>query len=449
MRRSFPFVWSALVLIACGDDPGPVGPDPDPVEHIAPEITAWLDANGVPFDGTSLTLPHDDLQFLKEIVGNARVVALGENTHGTRDFFEMKARILRFLVEEMGFDAFLIEATWPESNRMDRYVRTGQGDPTEYLTGLYFWTWRTESVLEMIQWMRSHNEAGGSVGFHGVDMQFPGMALDNVTRYVAAVDPAALPAVEARVECLALYANDHEGRFPTTRYSATDAAYRAECADSLEAQRVHMEASRAAYVAASSEDDFTLALQSLRVAVQYHVMAGQSYFRDEAMAENTLWWLDRLGPDSKVVLWAHNFHVSNRFGAQGFWLRDALGDQMVIMGFSHESGSFTAVTQAGSTFSGLGSHSLGPVLHGSYEDHLRTAAAPRFVLDLRNRDASSPATSWLGGPRRFRFIGCCYDASNPTRYWIESALSSEFDVMIHVRETRPTTVLAARYPAGF
>ncbi|MDH5590809.1 MAG: erythromycin esterase family protein [Gemmatimonadota bacterium] len=390
MRRSFPSVWSALVLasvalLACGEDPGPVGPDPDPVEHIAPEITAWLDANGVPFEGTSLTLPHDDLQFLKQVVGDARVVALGENTHGTRDFFEMKARILRFLVEELGFDAFLIEATWPESNRMDRYVRTGQGDPTEYLTGLYFWTWRTESVLEMIQWMRSHNEAGGSVGFHGFDMQFPGMALDNVTRYVAA----------------------------------------------------------------SSEDDFTLALRSLRVAFQYHVMAAESYFRDEAMAENTLWWLDRLGPDSKVVLWAHNYHVSDRFGAQGSWLRDALGDQMVIMGFSHESGSFTAVTQSGSTFSGLGSHSLGPVLHGSYEDHLRTAEAPRFVLDLRNRDASSPATSWLGGPRRFRFIGCCYDDAKPHQYWIESALSSEFDVMIHVRETRPTTVLAARYPAGF
>ena len=73
-------------------------------------------------------------------------MSLGENTHGTRDFFEMKARILRFLVEEMGFDAFAIEATWPESNRLDAYVRTGEGDPAELLSGLYFWTWNTESV---------------------------------------------------------------------------------------------------------------------------------------------------------------------------------------------------------------------------------------------------------------------------------------------------------------
>ena len=112
------------------------------------------------------------------------MVALGENTLGTRDFVEMKALILRFLVEEMEFDAFAIEATFPESERLDRYVRTGEGDSARLLTGLYFWTWRTESVLEMIEWMRSHNASGGDVGFYGFDMQFPGMAMWNVINCV-------------------------------------------------------------------------------------------------------------------------------------------------------------------------------------------------------------------------------------------------------------------------
>jgi len=80
----------------------------------------------------------DDLEPLRSLVGDARIVSLGEATHGTREFFLMKHRILRFLVERMGFTAFAIEATWPEANRLDRYVRTGDGDPAVLLSGLYF-----------------------------------------------------------------------------------------------------------------------------------------------------------------------------------------------------------------------------------------------------------------------------------------------------------------------
>ena len=112
---------------------------------VPPEVTAWIEANAHPFDGPHLSLPNEGLAFLRDIVGDARIVALGENTHGARDFFEMKARILRFLVEEMGFNTFAIEASWPESRRLDRYVRTGEGDPVKLLSGLYFWTWNTES----------------------------------------------------------------------------------------------------------------------------------------------------------------------------------------------------------------------------------------------------------------------------------------------------------------
>ncbi len=115
---------------ACDDDtaaPEVTPPDPEP-PPIPAEATAWIESNSASFDGSHLSLPHDDIEFLRDIVGDARIVSLGENTHGTRDFFEMKARILRFLVEEMDFDAFAIEATWPEANRIDRYVREGKGD---------------------------------------------------------------------------------------------------------------------------------------------------------------------------------------------------------------------------------------------------------------------------------------------------------------------------------
>ncbi len=447
MPRSTAFLLPFFLGACASESSTPVQPPPPP--SVPPEAVAWLRANAVQFSGTHLSLPHTDLAVLRGLIGDARVVALGENTHGTRDFFEMKARILRFLVEQMGFNAFLIEATWPESNRLDRYVRTGEGDSRTLLTGLYFWTWRTESVLEMIEWMRSHNAAGGGVGFYGFDMQYPGMALDNVIRYVADVDPARVPATRTRLDCLVRYANDAQGRFPTARYVDAGANFQRQCADSMRAEVTRMLASRATYVTASSVKEFELALQSLRVALQYHSMIVGEQSRDRSMAINTAWWVDHLGPHSKVVVWAHNFHVSTFPGAQGRWLRERFGNELVIVAFTHEFGDFMGVTQQGNTFTGLNRQTLDPVRTGSYEEYFGASSMPHFILDLRGRDLSSPATSWLLGPRWFRSIGCCFDPTRPDRYWAYVVLPEIFDAVIHIPQTRPTTILPAQYPTAF
>ena len=451
---------TALVLLsaACGRDtpaspPAPGSPSfpPAPTAEPTPaEIGAWLDANAHPFEGSHLSLPHDDLELLRDLVGDARVVALGENTHGARDFFEMKARILRFLVEEMGFDTFAIEATWPESLRLDRYVRTGEGDPAMLLSGLYFWTWNTESVLEMIEWMRDHNEAGGEVGFHGVDLKFPGMALHLVREYFGLVAPDRLDFISGKLDCLTRFANGPTGRFPRTRYDDETDAYRAECGASLEEARAVLVENREPYEAAGGADRYAIALQSLRVAYQYHLEVVGEQSRDESMAENTIWLGDRIGPDGRIVLWAHNFHVAAQPVAQGFHLREAFGDDLVIVGFTHEGGRFTALRliegpsgAVGNT--GLDSFDLEPPVEGSFEAYFAEAAAPRFVLDLR-RPLDEPASAWLSEARPFRRIGCCYDPARADSYWLDTPLPQWFDAIIHFESTRPTVVLPMRRP---
>ena len=154
---------AALSLPAgCAEDtgtapraPAPIAPSPPEPAGVPLDVGPWLDAHAKPFDGTHHSLPHDDIEFLRDVVGDARIVALGENTRGTRDFFELKARILRFLVEEMGFSTFAMQVNWAEARRLNRYVRTGEGDPERLLSGLYRWWWNTESVLAMIAWMRA------------------------------------------------------------------------------------------------------------------------------------------------------------------------------------------------------------------------------------------------------------------------------------------------------
>src|SRR5262249_15688993 len=132
-----------------------------------------------------------DLQPLERLVGNARIVSMGEATHGSREFFQLKHRMLEFLASRMGFTIFSIEANMPEAYRLNDYVVNGTGDPAALLRGMYFWTWDTEEVLDMIKWMRAFNESGkGAAQFTGFDMQAPTVAAENVRTFVAKYEPA-------------------------------------------------------------------------------------------------------------------------------------------------------------------------------------------------------------------------------------------------------------------
>jgi erythromycin esterase-like protein len=163
------------------------------------------------------------MQALKSLIGDARIVSLGEATHGTREFFQLKHRLLEFLATEMGFTIFSIEANMPEAYRLNDYVLNGTGDPAELLRGMYFWTWNTEEVLEMIRWMREFNASGrGRVQFTGFDMQTPTVALDIVQQFIQRYDTIYVAAVRdasGRIPKRAVAASFGvaTGTFPVTR----------------------------------------------------------------------------------------------------------------------------------------------------------------------------------------------------------------------------------------
>lgn len=153
----------------------------------------WIAANAVRLKTPEAGNGFADMQPLKKIIGNARIVSLGEATHGTREFFQLKHRMLEFLASEMGFTIFSIEANMPEAYRLNDYVLNGEGDPAKLLKGMYFWTWNTQEVLEMIQWMREFNKSGkGRVQFTGFDMQTPDVAGVIVRDFVTKNDTAYL-----------------------------------------------------------------------------------------------------------------------------------------------------------------------------------------------------------------------------------------------------------------
>lgn len=160
-------------------------------QGIDTDTVQWLRKNAIPIQTVEAGHGFADLQPLDKVVGDARIVELGEATHGTREFFQLKHRLIEYLATQKGFTIFSIEANMPEAYRLNDFVLRGEGDPKALLKGMYFWTWNTEEVLNMILWMREFNQSGkGRIEFTGFDMQTATVSLDTVRKFIAHHDPA-------------------------------------------------------------------------------------------------------------------------------------------------------------------------------------------------------------------------------------------------------------------
>jgi erythromycin esterase len=431
----------ALTLAACsgGGDGGPIQPPPENTEA---QMTAWVKANAIPFSTPRAGNGFADLQPVKAIVGDARVVSLGEATHGTREFFEMKHRMFEFLVREMGFTVFAIESEWAEAARLDEYVQTGRGDPHRLLTGLHFWTWRTQEVLDLIHWMRAYNADPANVkkvSFVGVDAQFPTLAMDTTLAYLRRADPAAATVATERYSCLRPYSNDVVTGATPTPYPSIGIVRMLECRDQVRQVHADLAANRERLTAATSPAEFEFALRAARLAAQGEdVRSGRdSGSRDRYMAENAEWWLDQAGPGGKMVLWAHNAHVSTVPPWMGFHLRLRYGGEMRVFGFSFFQGEFTAVNLDGGPF---GTYAFGAAPTFTYEYRFHTAGLPRFILDLRPA-ATDPAARWLMGPLSVREVGCCVKPSVPGEGLKMLSLPTAYDAIIHFESTTASRII--------
>src|SRR5439155_1457194 len=204
---SLALIISILTLCMGVEELAAARPAPAPQQQSSAReeaaVEQWIRANAIPLKTVQAGNGFADMEPLTKIVGNARIVALGEATHGTREFFQLKHRMIEFLATRMGFTIFSIEANMPEAYRLNDYVLNGKGDPAQLLKGMYFWTWDTKEVLEMIRWMREFNQSGkGRIEFTGFDMQTPAVAAQIVSNFASKNDPDYLPLIQQAVPAL-------------------------------------------------------------------------------------------------------------------------------------------------------------------------------------------------------------------------------------------------------
>ncbi|MFJ9430952.1 erythromycin esterase family protein [Streptomyces sp. NPDC101490] len=431
------------VSVAAGAALTPVGAQaaPDPVAARSgpakDAVVRELDRIAHPLRSTEPGGRTTDLRALGAMIGGAKVVGLGEANHGSHEFFAMKERVFRHLVEEKGFRAFSLESSWGAGLQIDEYLQTGEGDArriaAEHLANS---PWDREEFVHLLQWMRDHNRRNPTrtVHFVGNDLSAPAVTdefFGRITGYVQRHHPALAPRVDELYTGLRpvddVYA--YMGRPIAERQRLAGQAR--QVLDLIGAaggrdREAHDWAVQNARSVADTTEFLTLDPGDPTTLPAFMRL------RDEAMARNVLWWQKRTG--HKILVSAHNDHLgliaaeaASYPKTQGSFLRDALGRNYLPIGMTFDRGSFLSKDTA------LGGEwkefSVGAAVPGSNENTLDKVRHRDFYADLRA--AAPTARGWLDTARPTRSIGTEFHDGYPL---FDQALGRAFDVLVHLHE---------------
>ena len=401
-----------------------------------------------------LTGAGTDYDPLLAMVGDARVVLLGEATHGTHEFYRERARITRRLVEEKGFSVVAVEADWPDAYRVNRWVR-GVGDERDARSALDgfrrfpTWMWRNEDVLDFIIWLRERNSGlprERSAGFYGLDLYSLHSSIGEVIRYLDEVDPEAARRARYRYGCFEQFGEDSQAYGYAAEFGLTP-----PCEDHAVQQLVELQrrGTDVPHGGGLPEDEHFHAEQNARLVLNaeeyYRTMfrgrVSSWNLRDRHMAETLealLAHFDRGGARTKAVVWAHNSHIGDArataMGDSGEWnvgqlARERWGRDAVLVGFSTYTGTVLAANDWGDPPE---LKRVRPALSGSIESLLHdvgTSGTSAFVLPLRDRDGIGEA---LDDARLERAIGVIYrPESERVSHYFEARVADQFDALVH------------------
>jgi erythromycin esterase-like protein len=418
--------------------------------------------------------PGEDFERVIELIGDASIVLLGEATHGTREFYRMRAEISKRLIAGKGFDAIAVEADWPDALEVSRYIRSadaadgrrGRADyatvrervAEEALKGFERfpqWMWRNTEIVELVEWLRGYNlridKPELRIGFFGLDLYSLRKSMDAVVRYLEQADPEAARVARERYSCF-----DHFGSDPQRYGYAATFGMRKDCEEEVIRQLVALHSEAARRLGAGgpgASDELFYAQQNARVAKN-----AENYYRAMFLGRDESWnvrdthmaeTLDairehiarRKGGPAKIIVWAHNSHIGDaRATEMGEHGQLNLGQlvrehnpagETFLLGFSTHSGTVTAASDWGAP------HELKTVVHalpGSFEHLLHSIGLGDFVLPIRGNKTVADAL-----PRRQleRAIGVIYrPETERASHYFHADMARQFDAVIHVDHSK-------------
>ncbi len=419
----------------------------------APPGTDQAAIAAISAEARSLTGAPGDYDELIDRVADARVVLIGEATHGTHEFYRHRAVITKRLIEEKGFTAVAVEADWPDAYRVNRWVQGADDDPDAERALAGFerfptWMWRNADVLDFVGWLRAHNERSDRpVGFYGLDLYSLYRSIEAVVAYLEKIDPPAAARARERYACLERFEESQAYGYSAAR------GLTPSCRQGVLRQLVDLQRAAEGYLrrdGIAAEDEQFYAEENARL-----VVAAEEYYRsmftgpisswnlrDSHMAgtlERLISHLEGRGP-ARTVVWAHNSHVGDarrtsmgRRGEHniGQLARERFGLGAVLIGFTTCSGTVSAASDWGAV---VERKRVRAPRRGSVEALLGEVEGDAFWLRLRDDGQAAAA---LYRPRLERAIGVIYRPENElVSHYFEASLSEQFDYVIHFDETR-------------
>ena len=440
--------------------PGEPAPPQRVMERPKPEgenLSSTLAAACEPFDDIEAI----DLEPLLERIGDARVVLLGESTHGSSEFYRMRARISRELITRKGFSFVAIEGDWPDAARVDHYVRHFQYPASEWQAFARFpvWMWRNEEVRDFVEWLRAHNVRATPqrrVAFHGLDLYSLYTSIRAILKYLDDVDPELARIARERYGCLTPWQAD-----PATYGQAALTGTYGTCESDVTDMLIELLEKRSSYTPRDGER-FMDAVQNARLItnaeryyrIMYYGSRASWNLRDSHMFETLLNLFDHHGSDSKGIVWAHNSHVGDAAATEmslrgefniGQLCRKEFGDQAYSIGFGTNSGTVAAASNWDEP---MEVKTIRPGLENSYEKLCHDTGLSGFMLGLRDR-LPAELEQALSVPRLERAIGVIYRPETElASHYFQAVLTGQFDEYIWFDETTAVTPLETRELEG-
>jgi len=402
-----------------------------------------------------------DLAPLLERIGDARVVLLGEATHGSWEFYRMRARISRELISRKGFSFVAIEGDWPDAARVDHYVRHFEYPASEWEAFARFpvWMWRNKETQAFVDWLRSHNTHATPerrVAFHGLDLYSLYTSIRAILNYLDDVDPEVARIARERYGCLTPWQADPA----TYGQVALTGVYRT-CENDVADMLIELLQKRGDYTPRDGER-FMDAVQNARLVtnaeryyrIMYYGSRASWNLRDSHMFETLLNLFEHHGPESKAIVWAHNSHIGDAAATEmslrgefniGQLCRKDFGTRAYSIGFGTNSGTVAAASNWDEP---VEIKTVRPALVNSYENLCHETGCSRFMLGLRDSLPTDLGEA-LSLPRLERAIGVIYRPETElASHYFHAILPGQFDEYIWFDETSAVAPLETRELEG-
>lgn len=377
-------------------------------------------------------------------IKDAKVVLMGEATHGTAEFYDMRARISKELIENHGFNIITAEADWPDAEHINYQIRKKGTKPVtaEPFTRFPTWMWENQQFMNFVEWMKDYNEeqtgVEEEVGFYGLDLYSLYSSIESVLDYLDEVDPELAEEARVRYGCLSPWEGD-----PQQYGAATSSGRYPDCEGDVVEMLTDLLEKRMEYISADG-DRYHNMIQNAQVVKDAEEYYRSMYYgstnswnvRDQHMFDSLKNLLEFRGADAKAIVWAHNSHVgdarASSFSAGGRHnigqlCRQEWGDEVRLIGFGTDHGTVAAADNWGGS---VKMKELNSSLERSFEKEFHETGIDNFVLPLR-KDHSKAVYKTLEKPRRQRAVGVIYRPETElASHYFEASLSRQFDEYI-------------------